>query len=54
MASSTKPTTNAVAAGLVMQHRLLTAAEINVVRQFEMRTDDRLVKVRLENNVGRR
>ncbi len=37
-----------------MEHRLLTAAEVNAVRQVEMRTDDRLVKVRLANKVASR
>jgi hypothetical protein len=37
-----------------VEHRLLTDAEVNVIRQFEMRTDDRAIKVRLDHSVARR
>ncbi len=37
-----------------MEHRLLTLAEVNAVRQLEMPTADPLVKVRLENRVAAR
>ena len=48
---ATGPAAPAVA---VMEHRLLTMDEVNVVRQVEMRTDDRLVKIRFDNNVVRK
>ena len=49
------PTTSKVRTGPpTMEHRLLTTDEVNAVRQLEMRDDDRLVKVRLENNVAKR
>ena len=49
--ASTAP---AMAGAPVIEHRLLTMAEVNAVRQVEMRTGDRLIKVRLENNLARR
>ncbi len=44
----------AVTMAPALAHRLLTAAEVNAVRQVEMRTDDRLVKIRFDNNVVRK
>ena len=49
--ATSKPATPAVA---VVEHRLLNPAEINVIRQLEMRPDDPMVRVRLENNVARK
>ena len=48
MATTAMATTAAVPA---MEHRLLTTAEVNVIRQREMPTADPLVRVRLENDV---
>ncbi len=52
-ASTTGPST-LPASMPVMEHRLLTADEVNAIRQVEMRGGDRLIKVRLERNVARR
>jgi hypothetical protein len=51
---TTGPATTAPAGPPPMERRLLTMAEVNAVRQVEMRSDDRLVKVRFDNNVARR
>jgi len=51
---TTAPATTAPAGPPPMERRLLTMAEVNAVRQLEMRSDDRLVRVRLDNNVARR
>ena len=53
-ATQSAPTTTAVAIATMAPHRLLNAAEINRIRQKELRPDDPMVKVRLENNVGRK
>ena len=53
VSATTGPTTGP-ASMPAMARRLLTADEVNIIRQKEMRGGDRQVKVRLEHNVARR
>jgi hypothetical protein len=52
--STTGPTTAMATTAPSVVRRLLRADEINAIRQIEMRTDDRAVKVRFDHNVVRR